>query len=79
MAQPAVKASESPNMVTPTGGPLYWGPDGTGTAPAASAVDGTVATTVTTTTTRKAALVASHAFHSVSDRIRPRRTGSSTR
>ena len=64
-------------MATLTGGPAYWGPT-TLTVPA-SAADGTVATTVTATTARKAALVISHARHSVNDRIRPRRIGSSTR
>ncbi len=80
MAQPAVKARESPNMVTPTGGPVYWAPLGTGMAAAPAAPEvGTVAATVTTTTPTNAALVINQAFHSVIDRILPRRIGCSTR
>jgi hypothetical protein len=79
MAHPAVKARESPNKVTVTGGPVYIEPLGVGTVPAASAVDGRVAATVTATTPKNAALVINQAFHSVSDRILPRRIGCSTR
>ena len=65
-------------MATFTGGPLYSAP-ATRTGSAASAVEGRVAATVMATTPRQAALVISHAFHSVNDRICPRRIGSSTR
>ena len=76
---PMVKARESPNRSTLTGAPVYWGPRGTGMLTAASAAVGRVAATVTATTARKAPEVTSQARHSVRVRIRPRRTGSSTR
>ena len=49
--------------------------------PAAPALpaDGTVAATVTATTPKNAVLVINQAFHSVTDRILPRRIGCSTR
>ena len=79
MAKPAVKATESPKSVTLTGGPEYWVPAALVNPAAASAGVGRVASTVTKTTARNAPEVVTQARHSVNDRIRPRRIGSSTR